>query len=139
MTELKDRILGEMVVDRRSVLDQHFDQAKEFIGVTKEGLVQIKLRKGSAHEQVFLYLLGKAYAKEAEFSENDSVAIPELVRELGLPRGTIDPAVKHLIDNHLIRKTGRGLYRIREDKVQEMLNKINGRRNLKNGRHKSKG
>lgn len=110
-SDLKKKILEEMTVDYSNALDKHFDLAKQFIKITKDGKVDI-LRKDkfSGKEQILLYLIGRLYAKEAGFIDTEDVGNKELMDELGIPRGSILPWIKDLKDNKRIKQIKRGKY-----------------------------
>lgn len=89
---LKKRILDEMTVETTGVLSKNFDLAKKFVKVAKNGKVEVMVKeKISGQERVLLYLIGKQYAKEAGLSESNVVSNKELMDELGVPRGSLDP------------------------------------------------
>jgi hypothetical protein len=109
--DLRKKILEEMIVDYSSALDKCFDIAKQFIRITKGGKVDILHKdKIGGKEQVLLYLIGKLYAKEADFISTEDVGNKELMDELGIPVGSILPWIKHLKDNNKIKPIRRGKY-----------------------------
>ena len=87
---LKERIIDEMTVNHSDALEKHFNLAKQFIRITKEGKVDVLVKeKVSGIEAVLLYLIGKLYAKEAELVPTDDVGSKELMNELGIPEGSL--------------------------------------------------
>lgn len=112
---LKIRITEEMTVDYASALEKNFDLAKQFIRITKDGKVDIPLKdKLNGKEQILLYLVGKLYAKEVEFTATEEVGNKELLNELGIPEGSLLPWLKDLRDTNKIKqvKRGRNTYHI---------------------------
>ena len=107
--ELKKRIQEEMTVDYSNSLEKHFDLAKQFVRVTKEGKIDVIIKdKLGGKEQLLLYMIGKLYAKEAGFSQTDDVGNKELMDELGVPKGSLLPWLKELRDNNKIKQVKRG-------------------------------
>ncbi len=107
--ELKDRILNEMTVDYSNALEKNFELAKKFVLITKEGKIDIiEKEKLTVKEQIKLYLIGKLYAKEAVLIEETSVDNKEFMNELGVPAGTLRPALKELRDNNVIKQMKKG-------------------------------
>lgn len=111
MHNLKERISEEMTVDYSSALEKNFDLAKQFIGITKAGKVDILVKdKLNGEEQILLYLIGKLYAKEAGFTPIEEVSNKELLEELGVPEGSLLPWLKELRDTNKIKQVKRGRY-----------------------------
>ena len=109
--ELKKRIIEEMVVDHANALERNFDLAKQFIGITQEGKIDILFKnKLNGKEQILLYLTGKLYAKKAGFSDTDEVGNKELMDELGCPKGSLDPWLKELRDKKKIKQVKKGRF-----------------------------
>ncbi|MEM3449824.1 MAG: hypothetical protein QXP38_13325 [Nitrososphaerota archaeon] len=105
---LKKKILEEMTVNHTANLEKNFDLAKQFIRITKEGKVDVLVKdRVSGKEQIMLYLIGKIYAKEAGLAETDEVGNDELMKELGIPVGSLLPWLKELRDMNKIRQIRR--------------------------------
>jgi len=108
---LKQRIIEEMTVNYPGVLEEYFDTAKKFIRLTKDGKVNVLIKdKLSGEEQILLYLIGKLYAKEAEFVASGDTGNKELMEELGMPRGSLLPFIKRLRDKNKIEEIKKGRY-----------------------------
>lgn len=111
MHNLKERISEEMTVDYSSAIEKNFDLAKQFIGITKAGKVDIFVKdKVNGEEQILLYLIGKLYAKEVGFTPVEEVSNKELLEELGVPEGSLFPWLKDLRDTNKIKQVKRGRY-----------------------------
>lgn len=109
--DLKKKIIEEMTVGYSNALEKHFDLAKQFIRITKDGKVDILFKeKLSGKEQILLYLIGKLYAKEAGFIATDDVGNKELMDELGIPGGSLLPWLKGLRDKNKIKQIKKGRY-----------------------------
>ena len=109
--DLKARISEEMTLDYSSALEKNFDLAKQFIGITKAGRVDILIKdRLNGEEQVLLYLIGKLYAKEVGYTATEEVPNKELLGELGIPEGSLLPWLKDLRDTNKIRQVKRGRY-----------------------------
>jgi len=103
--DLKERIMGEMVVEQYNILEENFDLAKRFMRITKEGKIEVIVKdKLSGAEQILLYFIGKLYAKEAGLSENGSVGNKELMEELGIIENSLYPLLKSLRETNKIKK-----------------------------------
>ncbi|HDN83601.1 MAG TPA: hypothetical protein ENG50_04475 [Candidatus Altiarchaeales archaeon] len=106
---LRDRIIKEMVVDYANALERNFDLAKQFIRITRDGKIDIRFKdKLTGIEQILLYLIGKLYAKEAGFTDTESVGNKELMDELGITRGSLLPWLKSLRDHNKIKQIKKG-------------------------------
>ena len=121
---LKTRIIEEMTTGYSSALEKNFDLAKQFIGITKEGKVDIPAKdKFVGEEQILLYLIGKLYAKEGGFATTDEVGNKELLDELGIPEGSLLPWLKNLRDTNKIKqvKKGRNTYHVIPQNLVERI------------------
>ena len=108
---LKKRIIEEMTVDYASALEKNFDLAKQFIRITKDGKVDVKVKdKLNGKEMILLYLIGKLYAKEAGFASADDTGNKELMDELGIIKGSLLPWLKDLRDENVIKQVRKGQY-----------------------------
>lgn len=109
IADLKKTILAEMVVDEGGALERNFLDAKQLLSLTKDGKVKLHNRELlTPSEQVLLYLIGKIYAKTAALTTSEWVGNAEILEELGLPRGTLDPALKDLRDGNRIKQKREG-------------------------------
>lgn len=109
--ELKQRILEEMLTDHFNALDRNFDLAKNFIEVTTQGNVNVKVKDElNGKDQILLYLIGKLYAKEAGLASTEDVGSRELMNELGIREGSLRPWIKELRDKNKIRQVKKDRY-----------------------------
>lgn len=110
-SSLRLKIIEEMTVDYSNALEKNFNLAKQFVRITKEGKVDILHKdKLSGKEQILLYLIGKLYAKEADYTTNDDVGNKELMDELGIPSGSVLPWLLALRNENKIRQIKKGKY-----------------------------
>ncbi len=101
--DLKKKIMQEMTVSYANMLEKNFDLAKEFIRITSTGTVEVlNKEKISGTDKILLYLIGKRYAKEADFSKTELVTNKELQNELGIKIGSLLPWLKRLRDTNQI-------------------------------------
>ena len=135
---LKEKILAEMTSNYANALDKNFELAKKFIRITPEGVIEVLVKdKTSGREQILLYLIGKLYAKEAGLSLTEEVENAELMKELGIPEGSILPWIKSLKDENKIKPIRRGKkvnHRISINLVEKILEEIDKKINKKEAR-----
>lgn len=135
MSDLKERIQKEMIVDHANALEKNFETAKKLLSITKEGKIHINIDKSklSNEEKILLYLTGKVYAKLAEVSESDYASNRELMDELGLPEGTVWGSMSQLSKENKVKPVGRGIHRITSNLIEKTLkdisSKIGGEKN----------
>jgi len=130
---LKEKIISEMFSDYHNALDKNFDSAKNLIKITNNGNIEV-INKISmnASDQILLYLIGVLYAQEAGLSEYGDAGNHELQNELGLPKGTILPALKDLRDKNKIKRIKRDGYVYHEipiNRVEKTLLRLSGNPN----------
>lgn len=108
---LKERILKEMTVNDVDVLVENFELSKKFVRLTPDGKVSVLFKdKLTGKERILLYLIGKLYAKQAEYTSTDDVGNKELQDGLGIPSGSLLPWLKSLRDSKKIVTVRRGRY-----------------------------
>lgn len=138
--KLKEKILAEMTSDYTNSLDKNFELAKKFVRITREGFVEVLVKDNtSGKEQILLYLIGKLYAKEAGLTTNEETANDELMRELGIPLGSLLPWLKALKDENKIKPIRRGKnvnHTISINIVEKTLNEIDAKIVRKETKHK---
>lgn len=125
---LKKKIIEEMIVDYANALERNFDLAKRFLRITSSGRVAILAKdQFKIKEQILVYLIGKLYALEAGLTDEDNVSNKEFLDELGIPKGSLLPALKELRDKKRIELVKKGRYsnhRIPVNHVERTLNGI---------------
>lgn len=108
---LKKKIMDEMIVDYSNALERNFDIAKRFLRITTIGRISILTKDQlKIKEQILVYLIGKLYAVEAGLANEDNVGNKEFLDELGIPKGSLLPALKELRDKKRIELVKKGRY-----------------------------
>jgi hypothetical protein len=133
--DLKQRIIDEMTVDHRNVLEKNLELAKRLVRITRDGKVDLLSRDDlNGKEQILLYLIGKLYAKEAGFVDTAEVGSEELKTELCFPEGSLFPWLKWLREENKIKrvKKGRYSYHIVPENLVEKILKTIGQKIKKN-------
>ena len=129
MENLKEKILAEMTVDHADALEKNFETAKNLIRITSKGKTDVlEKNQFATREQILMYLIGKLYAKESELSDVNGADRTELMTELGLPGGTVDPILKKLSDERIIEKNKEGegatQYSVSINRIEKLLKEI---------------
>jgi hypothetical protein len=107
--EFKKKIRAEMAADFSNSLEKNFSLAKQFIRVTNDGFVDVLVKdKVNGPEKIQLYLIGKKYAKQGEFTTSDEVGNKELMERLGIPEGSLMPWLSELRDKNKITQLMQG-------------------------------
>jgi hypothetical protein len=106
--DFKKKIRAEMVANFSDSLEKNFNLAKQFIRVTSDGFVDVLVKdKVNGPEKIQLYLIGKKYAKQGEFTASDEVGNKELMEQLGIPEGSLMPWLSELRDKNKITQVTR--------------------------------
>lgn len=101
--DLKARILTEMVVDHSDALDRNYAQAKEFMRITRDGMVDVIVKdRLTGPEKIALYLIGKRYAQRAGLATSEFAKNDELRSELGIMQNSLLPWLKTLRDSNVV-------------------------------------
>jgi len=98
-----------MRVDYSGSLQKNFEKAKQFVKITPTGLIDvINKDRLNGKTQIALYLIGKAYAKEAGLTQSEAVSNNELMEQLGIKMGSLLPWLKNLRDRNEIKQITQG-------------------------------
>lgn len=108
-----ERILAEFKRDMPSLFS-----------IGKDGKVILNKSDLSAKFQISTYLLGAAYAKIAELREDDAVSNKEIIEQLKLKKGTVDPTLKTLREEGLAIQKDSGLHHINYNRIKELLDEL---------------
>lgn len=126
---LKERILSEMTIDQKSVLDSNFNKAKNIIGIREDETIEVRFKeKMTGPVQISMYLIGKLYAKEAGITEDEYVSNKELMDNLGIGEGSIYPWLKELRENKTIIQKKRdkiSIHSIMKNRIEKILTEVN--------------
>ena len=118
-----------MLVQHSDVIEKNYMIAKEYIGITKEGKVDVKNKESLILEdQILLYLIGKLYSERAELSSTHKVSRQELLNELGISENSIGAIIKRLKDKKLVISTKQGVeafFEIKKNEVEKTLKRLN--------------
>ncbi len=112
--DLVSWIKENMTVDGMSVIERNKETISKFIGITPTGepilLVDKKGLKG--RQAVMLHLIGKYMAWLAEYTADGCSKNSDIVRSLGMPKGTVGRCLRELEGAGLIAGCTDGGYAI---------------------------
>ena len=77
--------------------------------------------KLSARQKVLAYLLGKKVAKLLGKVEIELISPKDIQAETGIPKGTVNPKLRELVDNCLVSQTKEGEYYIESHQILDCV------------------
>lgn len=113
---LSDLLLNAQEVDR-SILALAL---QDILGIdNKTGKVILKpgFNKLNSRQKVVAYLLGKKVAKLLGKIENETIAPKDIPVDTGIPKGTVYPKLRELIEDRLVMQTKEGEYYIESHQI----------------------
>lgn len=113
MSDLKRWIQEELTVDIENELSKYKEKVKEYIQLTPSGEVILKQTDLTAKQKILVYLIGKIYAKAAEYSDENNATNKELAEALRLPEGTVKYTLFELRNEGLVLPIADGVHSIR--------------------------
>lgn len=124
--ELADWVRKEMTIDSGDVLMSAKERVAKLIGLTPDGGVAFRvpvdaLARLRAPDKILFYALGKMYSHIAGYAPDDTVSNAELVRNLGLPDGTVKRTLKDLREAHLLNAPREGAHSLPLNRILEVL------------------
>jgi hypothetical protein len=126
MDELKRKIREELMVGKKSVLEDNLPKAKKVLVLSEDGEVDLLVDKSDLtnRQLIALYMVGKAYAKEAGLVETEVVTNEELVDKLGLSYNSVRGSATHRLRLEGVMHTDNGEHRIEYSKIGTVLDEI---------------
>lgn len=112
LSTLDEWIRKELTVDVESELSKYKEKVKTLISLTPSGEVLLKKSDLTAKQKILAYLIGKAYANLANYSEGTATN-KELVDALHLPEGTVKFNLFDLRKEDLVLSVTSGVHQIK--------------------------
>jgi len=109
---LDEWIRKELTVNIEEELSKYKDKVKSILSLTPSGEVLIKRNDLMAKEKILAYLVAKAYAKVANYSEGTATN-KELAEALHLPDGTVKFSLFSLRQEGLVFSVTGGVHQIK--------------------------
>jgi hypothetical protein len=108
--DLVEWIKQNMTIDDKIVLLANKEKIAEFVGLSTNGDIIIKIDKSkkNAQQLILIYLIGKFYSKIVGYSDTHTITNTELSEEMGIPKGTISWSILQLTKNGLIKNEKSG-------------------------------
>lgn len=128
LSTLDKWIRKELTVDVESELSKYKEKVKTLLLLTPSGEVIIKGHELTAKQKVLVYLIGKAYANIANYSES-TVTNKELADALHLPDGTVKFSLFELRKEGLTLSVTSGVHQIRIASIRIAFEKYFGGEN----------
>jgi len=123
---LSNLLLDAEEIDRASLARVLHD----YVGIdSKSGKIiqKASFNKLSARQKLLAFLLGKKVAKLLGKLDIELTSPKNIQDETGIPKGTVNPKLRELVDNRLVSQTKEGEYYIEShqilDCVAELENK----------------
>ncbi len=126
---LREWIRKEMTIDSPDILDSMKEKVARLVGLSADGGVYLRVSRERAgqltsRDKILLYMIGKLYAQAAGYSETDSATNSELVKNLGMPDGTVKSQVKTLRDSRYVTAVQEGNHTVVRSKIEEVIGEI---------------
>ena len=128
LSKLDEWIRKELTVDVESELSKHKEKVKTLISLAPSGEVLLKSSDLTAKQKILAYLIGKAYANVANYSEGTATN-KELVDTLHLPEGTVKFNLFELRKEGLVFSVASGVHQIKIASIGEAFRKYFGGEN----------
>lgn len=126
---LEDRIKDEMVVDTESILEEHFDIAKELFRIFKNGSVNVRddFEDAPWKERILIYLIGQRYAFEAGKAETPTLSYAYFYARSDAGESTVRTYITGLQDDLIVEKDEEnGEWKLVPDNLPKALSRIEG-------------
>jgi len=117
---LENLLLDAEEVDR-ALLARALQDVLGIDKVTGKIILQPGFNKLTARQKVIGYLLGKKVSKLLGKVDAEITLPKDIIVETGIPKGTINPKLRELFDEHLISQTKEGEYYINSHQIHKCV------------------
>lgn len=126
MSELKERIRSELIVEEESVFSHVIPEVKRVLGLDSEGDVVLKVDSSllTQREVLSLLLIGRWFAHHVELKERGSMSLDEFEQYSVGSSKTVRARLAELVKKGVISKPARGEYQIRYTSVPMIVEQI---------------
>ena len=124
---MPDDPLSKLLLDAQEIDREAFRVLQDYVGIdSKSGKVILKasLIKLSARRKVLAYLLGKKVAKLLSKIDNELTLPKEISDETSIPKGSVNPKLRELLEKRLIKQTKEGEYYIHSHQILNSVNEL---------------
>ncbi len=120
---LDNLLLDAQEIDRASLARALHD----FVGIDKvTGKVVLKpgFNKLNSRQKILAYLLGKKVAKLLGRNDSEVVAPKDIPTETGIPKGTVHPKLRELLESRVVSQTKEGEYYIESHQIMKSISDL---------------
>lgn len=124
--DLKSWIQKELVSDigmSEKILSEYKEQIPSLLSIGRDGRIIVFKSDLSAKLQIAIYLIGAAYAKIAELRSTE-VSNKEIIEQLKMKKGTVNPTLKELREEGLIIQKEDGLHSVNYGRIKDIIKEI---------------
>lgn len=125
----ESEILKKLVVEEKDItkeLEELVEDASKYFRIEKQSGKIIFRDFGSLtdKQRIAIVLLGKYFASKLGITNDASMGIVEIAKELGRPKTTLSGNIKELVKSGYVEHLPGRRYRITYHRIKEMLDKL---------------
>jgi hypothetical protein len=120
---LSKLLLDVQEVDRASLARA----LQDYIGIDKKSgkiVLKVNFNKLNARQKVIAYLLGKKVAKLLNKTETELITPMDIIDETSIPKGTVNPKLRELVDARLISQAKDGEYYVEHHQIPGCITEL---------------
>lgn len=127
MSEEKEEILKELLIDEESILKELVNKAKKIFKIDKKSgrtVLLVPKTRLSDRELIILTLTGRYFANKLNLFDSDSMTIGEIAQELNMAKESVSARTSELKRERAVEMVARGEYRINYTEISRLLDEI---------------
>lgn len=128
MMGLKDRIEEEMVVNTESILEKHFDRARELFELYEDGTIAIapEYQDSNPKESILIYLIAQHYRFKADRADSTGLPYQYFYDRLDKNDSTVRHYFSDLSDDGFVRTNDEGHRELVVERLPAAMDRITG-------------
>lgn len=134
MTEEKEEILKELLMDEESILKELVDKAKKIFKIDKKSgrtILLIPRTRLSDRELIILTLTGRYFANRLNFFDSNSMTRGDIAQELNMTRESVSARISELRRERVVEMVTRGEYRVNYTEISRLLDELSEKASTK--------
>lgn len=127
MSEEKEEILKELLIDEESILKELVTKAKKIFKIDKKSgrtVLLIPKTRLTDRESIILTLIGRYFGNKLNLFDSNSMTIVDLAQELNMTKPSVSARTAELKRERVVEMLARGEYRINYTEISRLLDEI---------------
>lgn len=127
MSDEKEEILKELLIDEEAILKDLVNKAKNIFKIDKKSgrtILLIPKTRLTDRELIVLALMGRYFANKLNLFDSNSMTIENVAQELNMAKQSVSARMSDLKRERIVEMLARGEYKINYTEISRLLDEI---------------